>query len=73
MAINRLLKNSSLGAEEVGHLNIAYETALRSLGLVDRNDPVTEIVAKKILEISEMGVRDPILISARAVKELGVH
>jgi hypothetical protein len=40
--------------------------------LVDRNDPITGIVAKKIIEIGRSGLDDPAQISARAIKELGV-
>ena len=31
----------------------------RSLQLVNRADPITEIVARKIIEIAGMGERDP--------------
>jgi hypothetical protein len=73
MPINRLLKDGSLSSEEVGCLNMAYESALRSLCLVDRNDPITEMVARKIIEISKSGLHDPAAISARALKELGIR
>jgi hypothetical protein len=46
---------------------------LRSIGLVDRDDPIAEMVAKKIIEIGQTGVRDPAAISARAIKELGAQ
>ncbi len=62
----------SLSQEEVGRLNDAYERALHSLHLVDRNDPITEIVAKKIIEIGQTGLSDPVQISMRAVKDLGI-
>jgi hypothetical protein len=42
MPINRLLKDSKLGAEEIARLNAAYSYALRELSMVDRNDPLTE-------------------------------
>jgi hypothetical protein len=32
-------------------LNKAYTFALRSLSLVDRNDPLTEMIAKKVVQI----------------------
>ena len=38
MAINRLLKGSALGPEDVERLNRAYTNALRSLHLVERDD-----------------------------------
>lgn len=55
--------------------NRASELGLRkgpSLCLVDRNDPIAEIVAKKIIEIGATGVRDPAEISRLAVEQLGV-
>ena len=67
MAIYRLLRNSPLG--ESGHLIAAYELTLRALDL-DRNDPRTLIIAKKVLEIGETGLHDPDEISRRAVKSL---
>jgi hypothetical protein len=54
-------------------LTTAYEQALRTIGLVDRNDPIAEMVAKKIIEIGQTGVHDPADISALAIKELGVQ
>ena len=54
MTINRLLARSSLRPEEIRLLNDAYKRALRALHLVDRNDPLTEIVAKKIVEVSKV-------------------
>ena len=72
MPLNSLLKGSSFTAEEVARLSVAYETTLRALHLVDRNDPITGIIAKKIIEIGRSGLDDPAQISARAIKELGV-
>jgi hypothetical protein len=73
MPIYRLLQNMPMGPEEITRLTTAYEQALRSLGLVDRNDPIAEMVAKKIIEIGQTGVRDPADICALAIKNLGVQ
>jgi hypothetical protein len=67
-----LLQNLSMGPEEISNLTIAYERTLRSLHLKDRNDPLTEMIAKIIIRIAQTGMRDPAQISARAIKELGV-
>jgi hypothetical protein len=72
MPLNRLLDGRSFGPEEVSRLNLAFEATLRSLHLVDRNDPIAEMVAKKIIEIGREGFDDPAQISARAIRELGV-
>jgi len=53
-------------------MTAAYEAALQLLKLVDRTDPLTEMVAKKIIEIFRNGERDPPHLCARALKELGV-
>jgi hypothetical protein len=73
MAIYRLLQNSPLGPEEIAVLTDAYERALRKLGLVDRNDPITEMVAKKVIELGQRGVREAQQISDMTIAELGVE
>ena len=73
MAIFRLLQNSPIGPEEIKVLTDAYELTLRKLHLVDRNDPITEIVAKKIVEMGQRGVRDPKQLAKLAIKELRVQ
>ena len=70
MPIARLLQNSNLGPAEREILNVAFIRALRLLHLVDRNDPVCEIVACKIMEIGATGASDPIAISDIAVRQL---
>jgi len=67
MAIYRLLQKSAFGPEEIERMTTAYEDALRVLGLTDRADPMTEILAKKIVEIAQTGERDPMRIRAKAV------
>jgi hypothetical protein len=73
MAIYRLLQNSTLEPEDVSRITAAYEQTLRALCVKDRDDPLTETVAKKIIKIAQSGVRDPAQISARAIKELGIQ
>ena len=58
MAIYRLLKFSAFEPEAVTRMVTAYEDALRVLGLTDRQHPITELVAKKIIEIAQQGERD---------------
>ena len=70
MAIYRILQNSPLSPEDIGRLVTAYEATLKALDLVDRSDPMTELVARKIIEIGQTGVRDPLQISRLAVTDL---
>ena len=50
---------------------MAYEQTLPGLGLKDRSDP-TQLIAKKIIEVGQRGVRDPVEISKLSIKELGL-
>ncbi len=72
MAMYRFMQSSSFGPEELSKLGAAYERTLEALGLTDRNDPMTELVARKLLAIHETGVSDPVGLSKRVVQEL-VH
>lgn len=71
MPINRLLTDSKLKPEEIARLNKAYTFTLRSLSLVDRNDPLTDIVGRKIIEIGAR-VHDPAEIAKMALKGLRI-
>jgi hypothetical protein len=72
VAIYRLLKEAAFSPEDVRRMTAAYEAALQLLRLNDRNDPVTELVAAKIIQIFQLGETDPPRICARSLKELGV-
>jgi hypothetical protein len=64
--------DSKLTPEAQEALKAAFVQALRKLHLVDRNDPVCDIVARKIIEIGKRGVHDPVAICEMVVRELGV-
>jgi hypothetical protein len=56
--------------QEIRRVRQAYQQALRLLGVRDRDDPLTEMIAKKIIKIAQAGIKDPAQISALAIKEL---
>jgi len=70
MPIRRLLGESALDPEAVKAMTTAFEDALRQLELVDRSDPLTEIVALEIIEIGRNGERDPARIRELALQKL---
>ncbi|WP_246230619.1 hypothetical protein [Bradyrhizobium cytisi] len=72
MAIYRLLEKHPMGAEEVKCLVAAYEQTLRALGIQDRGDPLAELVARKVFEIGQEGLKQPGQICKLAVKELRI-
>ena len=62
-----------MGPEQISRLSEAYEQTLKALSLKDRNDPLTELIAKKIIEIGQIGVKEPAQISELAIKGLGIQ
>jgi hypothetical protein len=72
VAIYRLLQNSAFGPEDIRLLATAYESALRALKLNDRDDPITQLVAKRIIEAVQTGLRDPDSLCATAIKDLSI-
>ena len=72
MALYRLLQDCAFGPDEIKQMTTAYEDTLRVLGFADRTDPITEIIAKKIVEVAQTGERDPLRIRARAIADLGI-
>jgi hypothetical protein len=71
MPISRFLSDRKLNPEQTEFLNAAFNLALQALQLVDRNDPICEIVARKVIEIGVDGVGDPEEVANAVVKQLG--
>jgi hypothetical protein len=72
VAIYRLLQEASFSPEDIRRLATAYESALELLRLRDRNDPIAELIAAKIIQVFRSGELEPPHICARALRELGV-
>ena len=70
MPIRELLKGQSFGPDDIAILVRAFEEALRELKLVDRTDPATQLVAKRIIELAQQGERDPVRLREGAVKAI---
>jgi len=57
--IHRLLEREAFEPELIAIMGDVFEGVLQTLGLVDRQDPLTEMVAKKVIELAQAGERDP--------------
>ena len=64
------LQTQGMAPKEAACIKKAYEQALRALCVQDRDDPLTEMIAKMIIEIAQTGIGDPAQISALAIKQL---
>ena len=65
MPIFKILKEQgSFDPEEVAALCNVLDDVMQTLGLVELEDPLTETVAKKIIEIAKAGVSDTARLKA---------
>jgi hypothetical protein len=53
-----LRRHGVFAPDEIVMLGNVFEDLLQTLGLVDRQDPMTEMVAKCLIEIATSGIRD---------------
>jgi PAS domain-containing protein len=72
VAIYRLLQNSAFEPEDIEELTAAYEKSLVLLKLNSRTDPLTEIIAQKIIEVAQTGRKGADLICTTALTSLGL-
>jgi hypothetical protein len=57
--IYRLLEREGLGPELDATVGAVFEDVLQLLGLVDREDAMTQMVAEKMIQLARAGERDP--------------
>jgi hypothetical protein len=72
MPIYRLLQNKAFQPEAVAVMGEVFEDAIRTLGLVDRADPLTELVAKKVIELAQEGVSDRVRLRTLTLKAFDI-
>jgi hypothetical protein len=73
MAIYKLIANGSFGPDEIEVMKSAYEAALIEVGVIDRDDPITELIAKSVVNVTATGERDSRQVMERALNALGVR
>jgi hypothetical protein len=73
MAICRMIRQSAFEPEAIERMTAAYEHALKVLQLADRQDPITELVARKIIELAEVGETNSDRLCQRALEALGIE
>jgi hypothetical protein len=71
MAIYRLIRESVFEPEAIERMTSAYEHALKVLQLTDRQDPITELIARKIIVFAQAGEIDSDRLCQRTLDALG--
>ena len=54
-----VIADAGLESDAVIAVLVAFERVREALGLADRTDPLTMIVANKLIELAKAGERDP--------------
>ena len=67
MPITRLLQTSSFNPEQINELVLAYESVLAALNLLDRSDPLSELVARAVIDCAKAGEIDRAKLHACAL------
>lgn len=70
MVIRARLSEASFDEADVRRLTAAYEASLELLQLKNVPDPLTNLIAEKIIDVFQAGERDPAKICAAVLKEL---
>ncbi|SFN17966.1 hypothetical protein SAMN05216573_10923 [Bradyrhizobium sp. Rc3b] len=70
MPISRMVTNIDLTGEQQHVLELAFNHALRKLELVDRRDPLCDLLAKRMIEIHMRGVTNAVALAEITVREI---
>ena len=69
MPIRPYLAGSAFEPETIRVMSIAFEEVCQDLELRLRDDPATRLVAKKIVQFAQWGIRDTETLRALTLKE----
>ncbi len=70
MPLNRSINAGVFEPKQIAAMTAAYERVLQRLGLADRDDPLTEVVAKKVIELAKLGELNPDILYEKALVDL---
>ena len=69
MPIRPFLAGQALEPDAIREMSLALETVCGKLNLTLSDDPATRLVASKIIELAQRGVRDAPTLSEMVLKE----
>ena len=70
MPITPFLHGQAFDSELIAAMGKALDATCEALGLSDRGDRTNELIAQKIIELAQRGLRNPVVLSSAALKEL---
>jgi hypothetical protein len=69
MPITPFLRNQAFDPETVEVMGKAFVITCEALGLSDRSDAMTKLVAEKIIELAQRGFKNPLKLHLAAMTE----
>ncbi len=72
MPITPFLAGQAFGPEAIQTMSDAYLRACKRLGLSDRADPATELVALRVIHLAQRGILDTDALLKRTLQEFNV-
>jgi hypothetical protein len=73
MPITPFLAGQAFEPEAIHNMSAAFVSVCERLRLADRNDPMTETVARKIIELAQRGILDSETLRKRTLLEFNVQ
>ena len=70
MPITPYLAGRAFEPEMLKCMAIAFEDVCKQIGLKDKTDPFTELVAEKVISFARPGENDPAALCARVMRSL---
>jgi hypothetical protein len=68
-----MLDGGAFNPKQIAEMAAAFESVLAELKLVDRTDPITEMIAKIIIECAKTGEFDRTKLHACAIEAVTKH
>jgi hypothetical protein len=69
MPITPFVRNQAFDPETVEVMGKAFATTCEALGLTDRADDMAKLVAQKIIELAQRGLKNPFALHVAAMQE----
>jgi hypothetical protein len=70
MPIRPFLANQAFEPELIRQMSLALETVCGKFGIELIDEPATRVIAQKIIELAQRGVRDTATLTEMTLKEL---
>ena len=69
MPIQPYLQGEAFDPDTVRVMGVAFESACKELGILDKHDAVTRIVARTVIDMAQRGFRDEESLTAAVMQE----